>query len=65
MHPRKADVVTPPERRRHYLAAGHWDSSTLAGRVADHARARPGDLAVVDEARDETHAPTYLGRELA
>src|SRR5437762_2833963 len=49
MHPRKADVVTLPERRRHYLAAGHWDSSTLAGRVADHARARPDDLAVVDE----------------
>ena len=49
MHPRKADVVTPPERRRHYLAAGHWDASTLPGRVADHARARPGDLAVVDD----------------
>ena len=49
MHPRKADVVTPPERRRHYLAAGHWDSSTLPARVADHARVRPGDLAVVDD----------------
>ena len=49
MHPPKADVVTTPERRAHYLAAGHWDSSTLAGRVSDHARTRPDDLAVVDD----------------
>jgi non-ribosomal peptide synthetase component E (peptide arylation enzyme) len=49
MLPRKADVVTPTERRRHYVSAGHWDSSTLPGRVADHARARPGDVAVVDD----------------
>ena len=49
MHPRKADVVTTPERRAQYLAAGHWDSSTLAGRVGDHARTRPADVAIVDE----------------
>ncbi len=43
------DVVTPAARRREYLAAGHWDDSTLAGRVAEWARRRPGDLAVVDD----------------
>src|SRR5690349_19538968 len=45
----KADVVTSPERRASYLRAGHWDSSTLAGRVGEHAQTRPGDLAVVDD----------------
>ena len=49
MHPPKADVVTTAERRAHHLAAGHWDASTLAGRVGDHARARPDGLAVVDD----------------
>ena len=49
MHAGKADVVTSPERRAAYLRAGHWDSSTLAGRVGEHAQARPDDLAVVDD----------------
>ena len=49
MQPRKVDVVTTAERRAQYLVAGHWDSTTLAGRVGDHARARPDDLAVVDD----------------
>ena len=49
MHPRKVDVVTTAERRARYLAAGHWDATTLAGRVGDHARTRPDDLAVVDD----------------
>src|SRR5687768_11467943 len=49
MYPRKVDVVTSAERRAHYLAAGHWDATSLAGRVGDHARARPDGLAVVDE----------------
>jgi non-ribosomal peptide synthetase component E (peptide arylation enzyme) len=43
------DVVTPPERRRRYLDAGLWDDSTMAGRVAEWARTRPGDVAVVDD----------------
>lgn len=43
------DVVTPPERRRAYIEAGHWDDSTLAGRVAGWAADRPDDLAVVDD----------------
>jgi acyl-CoA synthetase (AMP-forming)/AMP-acid ligase II len=43
-----SDVVTTPERRRAYEAAGLWDGTTLAGRVADHAAASPDALAVVD-----------------
>ena len=49
MHAGKVDVVTSPERRAAYLRTGHWDSSTLAGRVGEHARTRPDDLAVVDD----------------
>lgn len=49
MHAGKADVVTSSERRDAYLRAGHWDASTLAGRVGEHARTRPDDLAVVDD----------------
>jgi cyclohexanecarboxylate-CoA ligase len=47
--PTLADVVTSPERRRLYLDAGLWDGSTMAGRVEQWARTRPGDLAVVDD----------------
>ena len=45
------DVVTTPERRAAYLAAGWWDDQTLPGRVAVHAAERPGATAVVDEVR--------------
>lgn len=50
------DVVTTAERRQAYLDAGWWDGQTLPGRVAHHAAERPGDLAVVDEARTATYA---------
>ncbi|HEV2370119.1 MAG TPA: AMP-binding protein [Acidimicrobiales bacterium] len=43
-----ADAVTSDERRRAYAEAGLWDSSTLAGRVGEHARTRPDDIAVID-----------------
>ena len=36
------DVVTSPERREAYLAAGWWDGQTLPGRVGHHAATRPG-----------------------
>ncbi|MEO5837803.1 MAG: AMP-binding protein [Acidimicrobiales bacterium] len=49
MHPGKVDVVTTPERRAQYLASGHWDASTLAGRVGDHARTKPDAVAIIDE----------------
>ena len=41
MDPRKVDVVTDARAACSYIAAGHWDDSTLAGRVADHARTGP------------------------
>jgi acyl-CoA synthetase (AMP-forming)/AMP-acid ligase II len=50
------DVVTSPERRRAYEAAGLWDDTTLAGRVADHAAATPDRVAVVDAAGRHTYA---------
>ncbi len=43
------DVVTSPERRQAYLDAGHWDGSTMVGRVEQWARSRPDDVAVVDD----------------
>jgi non-ribosomal peptide synthetase component E (peptide arylation enzyme) len=52
----KADVVTSPERRAAYLAAGHWDDSTLAGEVARHARERPDAVAIIDDAGRYTYA---------
>lgn len=49
------DVVTAPERRAAYLASGAWDDTTLAARVASHATARDGGVAVVDEAGRHTY----------
>jgi non-ribosomal peptide synthetase component E (peptide arylation enzyme) len=49
MHAGKVDVVTTPERRAAYVRAGHWDATTLAERVGEHARARPDGLAIVDD----------------
>jgi acyl-CoA synthetase (AMP-forming)/AMP-acid ligase II len=45
---RLRDVVTSDGRRAAYLAAGHWDGTTLMDRVRTHAASRPGDVAVVD-----------------
>jgi non-ribosomal peptide synthetase component E (peptide arylation enzyme) len=47
------DMVTTPERRARYEDSGLWDSSTLAARVATHAREQPDAVAVVvgDERR--------------
>jgi acyl-CoA synthetase (AMP-forming)/AMP-acid ligase II len=45
---RLTDVVTSPERRAAYEAAGDWDAVTLAARVSAVAAEDPGRLAVVD-----------------
>jgi acyl-CoA synthetase (AMP-forming)/AMP-acid ligase II len=50
------DVVTPPDRRRAYEAAGLWDGTTLAGRVADQAAATPDRVAVLDGAGRHSYA---------
>jgi len=54
--PRFADLVTGGARRGAYLAAGHWDDQTLAGRVSAHAAATPGATAVVDEQGRHSYA---------
>lgn len=55
-----------------YRADGRWDATTLAGRVADHAAARPDAVAVVDAtgrrtygelARDAAALAAWLRRE--
>ena len=48
---RPANVVTSPERRRAFEAAGHWDGVTLSGRLAEHAAERADRVAVVDGGR--------------
>ena len=53
------DVVTSDERRAAYLAAGHWDDSTLPGAVAAHAAARPAAIAVHDEDGTLTYAELW------
>ena len=53
------DVVTTDERRRQYLAAGHWDDTTLPGAVAEHARTRPNAIAVTDEHGSLTYAELW------
>ena len=50
------DVVTPPDRRAAYEAAGLWDGATLAGRVAEHARTDPAATAVIDAAGRHDYA---------
>jgi len=51
------DRVTPPYRRELYESAGLWDSTTLADRVRDHARANGDRIAVVDQ--DRARCVTY------
>ncbi|HWE54023.1 MAG TPA: AMP-binding protein [Acidimicrobiales bacterium] len=43
------DLVTTAERRDRFVATGHWDDQTLAGRAALHAVERPASIAVIDE----------------
>jgi len=45
---RLRNVVTPADRRQHYLETGLWNADTLTGRVARHAVERPTAVAVVD-----------------
>lgn len=49
------DQVTSADRRAAYESEGLWDTSTLAGRVAAHAAARPDAIAVVDGERRWTY----------
>ena len=60
---RLADIVTTPDRRRRYEAAGLWNAETLAGRVAEHAARRPSKIAVVDLGGDRERTYGQLDRD--
>ena len=59
------DMVTDPERARAYRRAGHWDATTLSGRVADAAARRPGRAAVIDRDGEAVHSYAELGRDVS
>jgi acyl-CoA synthetase (AMP-forming)/AMP-acid ligase II len=48
------DAVTTDDRRRQYASQGHWDDSTLAGRVKEAAGLDPTVTAVIDETSTHT-----------
>jgi cyclohexanecarboxylate-CoA ligase len=62
--PPLSDVVTTPERRTAYTAAGWWDGETLSGRVRAHAAARPGATAVIDHEGARRHTFSELDRDV-
>lgn len=57
------DVVTTPERRAAYMAAGYWNDDTLSARVAEHARAGGARPAVTDLVGERTHTYAQLDRD--
>jgi len=59
------DTVTDPERAGAYRRAGHWDATTLSGRVADAAARRPGRPAVIDRDGAAVHSYAELGRDVS
>ena len=63
--PRLRDVVTTPERLRHYVTLGLWDDTTLTGRLAVHSTVRPDATAIVDEANGVRATFAQLERDSA
>lgn len=59
------DMVTAPERRAAWRAAGLWDDTTLPARVAAHAAGDPSALAVVDAEGRREHSVGALWRDAA
>ena len=59
------DMVTDPGRAGAYRRAGHWDDSTLSGRLAEAASREPTRPAVVDRDGDNVHSYAELGRDVA
>ncbi len=63
MKRRLQNVVTSPERRKAFLAAGFWDGTTLAASVSGHASARGTEVAVVDQLGERQHTYGELDRD--
>jgi acyl-CoA synthetase (AMP-forming)/AMP-acid ligase II len=57
-------MVTDSARARAYRRAGHWDQTTLSGRLADAAARRPGRAAVIDRDGGAVHTYAELGRDV-
>jgi acyl-coenzyme A synthetase/AMP-(fatty) acid ligase len=58
-------MVTDPARAAAYRRSGHWDGTTLSGRLADAAARRPGHTAVVDRDGEAVHNYAELGRDVS
>ena len=58
-------MVTDPGRAGAYRRAGHWDDTTLSGRLAEAASREPTRPAVVDRDGDNVHSYAELGRHVA
>ncbi len=58
-------MVTDPGRADAYRRAGHWDDTTLSGRLAEAASREPTRPAVVDRDGDNVHSYAELGRDVA
>jgi len=59
------DMVTDPGRADAYRRAGHWDGTTLSGRLADAANRGPGRVAVVDRDGRAVHSYGELERDVS
>jgi acyl-coenzyme A synthetase/AMP-(fatty) acid ligase len=59
------DMVTDPERGRVFRRDGHWDDTTLSGRLADVARRRPARAAVIDRDGNGVHSYAELARDVS
>ena len=57
-------MVTDPGRADAYRRAGHWDDTTLSGRLAQAASRAPTRPAVVDRDGDNVHSYAELGRDV-
>ena len=63
MKRRLQNIVTPPEQRRRYIAAGFWDGTTLAASVSGYAASRGSDVAVVDQLGERQYTYADLDRD--
>jgi cyclohexanecarboxylate-CoA ligase len=59
------DMVTDPARREAYRRAGHWDDTTLSGRLADVASRHPERAAVIDRDGQAVHNYRELARDVS
>jgi acyl-coenzyme A synthetase/AMP-(fatty) acid ligase len=59
------DMVIDPERAETYRRCGHWDETTLSGRLADAATRQPARPAVIDRDGAAVHSYAELEGDVA